>query len=261
MESNMEPKIEDKSAAPAQAMGSALMMPGIMDLLVKSKDLVMKRPGFFITIAAIPAVLRFAGDLLFGINPVLGVVYFMLLITSLIIGVYSALALVKGLANESMTDWKAAYASAKGNFWQFLWAVILVSIIVMIGFVLFVIPGIYLSVAFGFYVFTFALEGARGFESANRSKELVRGFWWAVFGRWLVFGVLAMLVVAIFGGLVSLTESQILISVFSLIITVIITPYAMAYSYLMYKSLKKIKGEANMPKKEEKEIPQAQSAA
>ncbi len=50
---------------------------------------------------------------------------------------------------------------------------------------------IYLVVALAFYVHAIMFEGADGISALGRSRELVRGSWWRVFGIMLVFGIIS----------------------------------------------------------------------
>lgn len=242
--------MESNETTPASTpvIGSAKSLPGVIELIKQSKDLIMKRSSFFFMIAAIPALIRFVGEVALAYSPLMGIVFAILMIVGAVIGVYATIALIKGLADESMNDWKAAYKKSRGMFWQFVWIAILVGIVVMIGFILLVLPGIYLSIALAFYVFFFVLEGSRGWDAAKKSKELVKGYWWAVFGRWLAFGIIIAIIVSILGGIVALSGIGILIALLNLAIGVILTPISLAYTFLMYKALKDIK--KSQPKEE-----------
>ena len=50
------------------------------------------------------------------------------------------------------------------------------------GFVLLVIPGIYLAVRLFFVPQTVVIERARGLDALRASSDIVRGFWWRTFG-------------------------------------------------------------------------------
>lgn len=68
------------------------------------------------------------------------------------------------------------------------------------GFILFVIPGIWASVAFSFAYIALIDENAKVEDAIKRSKELVKGRWWSVFGKQLAFGIITGLIfVVLFG--------------------------------------------------------------
>lgn len=83
----------------------------------------------------------------------------------------------------------------------YVWIVILVSLLVILGFFLLVIPGIILGIWYSFAEQVFILENTRGYSALKRSKELVKGYWWPVFWRWLgptlFFGLIIVIVSAI----------------------------------------------------------------
>jgi len=67
------------------------------------------------------------------------------------------------------------------------------------GFVLLIIPGIYLSVSLVYAQLIFVDQGLRSWQALSASRELVRDRWWAVFWRnlvaSLVIGVAMILIV------------------------------------------------------------------
>ncbi|MBI4369262.1 MAG: hypothetical protein HY547_03420 [Elusimicrobia bacterium] len=67
-------------------------------------------------------------------------------------------------------------------------------VLVLIGFVLLFIPGIWLAVKYSFAPLLLVVEdGATAFTAFGRSNDLVKGHWWAVFLRLLAVGVVVML--------------------------------------------------------------------
>jgi hypothetical protein len=65
---------------------------------------------------------------------------------------------------------------------QVSWAVLFAIAGVALGFVLFIVPGIWLAVSWVFAAQAVVVEGRRGTGALRRSFELVRGRWWRVFG-------------------------------------------------------------------------------
>jgi hypothetical protein len=75
-----------------------------------------------------------------------------------------------------------------------------------IGFLLLVIPGIYLSVSLGFFPYAIAAEGRSALDGLKYSMALVKGRWWATLGSCLVMilpfipiGIISALFGTIFG--------------------------------------------------------------
>jgi hypothetical protein len=73
---------------------------------------------------------------------------------------------------------------------------------VAIGFVLCVVPGVYLWGAFYVAVPVLLVEGSGPLRSLGRSRELVRGRWWGTFGVALVGALLVGIVTAALSGVI-----------------------------------------------------------
>ena len=79
------------------------------------------------------------------------------------------------------------------QFTPLFFAVLIAAIGIAAGFVLLVIPGIYLAVKLFFVPQTVVVEGARGTDSLRRSSDMVRGFWWRTFGLVVMINLAAAL--------------------------------------------------------------------
>jgi hypothetical protein len=135
-----------------------------------------------------------------------------------------------------------AYAQIKPLFLPYLLLGILSGLILLVGFLLFVIPGVILAVWFCFSYFTLALEGKRGVEALKASKEYVRGLWFDVFIRLLVLMMVTLLLIisgSIILGIV-LGDSPVF-NVLTDALSMLLSPFAIIYSYLMYVDVKKLK--------------------
>jgi len=130
---------------------------------------------------------------------------------------------------------------------------ILTSLAVMGGFFLIVIPGIYFAIALSFAMYVLIVENKRGFGALTQSMHYIRGYWWAVFGRFVVFflcvllvsfavSFLSSLLASALGVPVSQQEDDLFKNSLSSIITVgFVVPLNLIYVYLLYTSLKAIK--------------------
>lgn len=74
----------------------------------------------------------------------------------------------------------------------------LVGIIIMIGFVFLIIPGIYLSVALTLVTAILIFENKSISESIGRSIKLISGKWWSTFGLMFVMGFVVGLMQIVF---------------------------------------------------------------
>ncbi len=95
-------------------------------------------------------------------------------------------------------DWRQSFAFARHRLGSLVWLAILSTVLIAIGFVLIIIPGIWLIVASSVAVPALMLEGVTGFKALKRSMSLVDTRWWATFGRLLVafllYGVLTFVI-------------------------------------------------------------------
>jgi hypothetical protein len=83
---------------------------------------------------------------------------------------------------ERSVDLKGAFNHNLGRIFKLMIAWILYQIAIWLGCLFFIIPGIYLSIAYYFFVFSLVLEKCSLRESFIRSFRLIRWHWWGVFG-------------------------------------------------------------------------------
>jgi hypothetical protein len=115
------------------------------------------------------------------------------------------------------------------RIWSYTWVSFLFAFIVGGGFLLFFIPGLIFLVWFLFSQFVVVAEDEKGMAAILRSKEYVRGHWFAVFIRvfviWLVSAGLGF------------------IPVVGPILSIPLVPFMMIFIKLIYDDLKESKGE------------------
>lgn len=68
-------------------------------------------------------------------------------------------------------------------FWPTIVIGILATLSTLGGFILFLLPGIWFSIAASFAIFVYIEEGTTGINALSRSMELVKGRWWKTFWR------------------------------------------------------------------------------
>lgn len=98
------------------------------------------------------------------------------------------------------TDWRQSLSYAAGRLGPLIWLAILAGALLTIAFILLVIPGIFLLVAWVLAVPVLMFEGIAGLGALRRSHELVRGHWWATFGA-LFVAVICIIAMSIVVGL------------------------------------------------------------
>jgi len=137
------------------------------------------------------------------------------------------------------------YKESAKYFWSYLALALLMMVLILLWFLALVIPAIIFTVFYSLAVYAFFFEGKREYEAIKRSYELVKGYWWEVFGRFLFLGLVFWLVMMI------LSLPLKFIAVDSLgwqiwnglvqVISFLIGPVALLYNYRVYSDLVKIK--------------------
>ncbi|MFH1621421.1 MAG: hypothetical protein ABIB04_05065 [Patescibacteria group bacterium] len=83
---------------------------------------------------------------------------------------------------------KAENKSAVDLILPLLWVGFLQFVIILGGFILLIIPGIYLVIVLTFSQMILVSEGVRGSKALQASRELIKGRWWPVLWRILAGG-------------------------------------------------------------------------
>jgi hypothetical protein len=125
---------------------------------------------------------------------------------------------------------------------------IVVGVCVAIGFVLFIIPGLVLLTWWALSVPALVIERHGVFASVGRSRQLVRGNGWRVFGVVVVFflmqavisGVLGAILVGAFGDVAGNGIS-------TLVVDALVAPLSAIAATVMYLRLRAMHGEAPPP--------------
>ncbi len=140
---------------------------------------------------------------------------------------------------------KQIFKEAKASILPYITLTLLTGILLLLWTLLLIIPGIIFSVFYSFAVYVFFFEGKTGMSAIKRSKELVKGYWLVVAGR---FGFLA-LVVWLFSVIISVPmlvvpEHSLFWEIWNALVQVIsmlIGPITLKFSYQNNQHLVKIK--------------------
>jgi hypothetical protein len=87
---------------------------------------------------------------------------------------------VASQSDGSIVGYRQAFRWAASNFFPLLWTSILSGLAIIGGTILFVIPGIALSIYLYFSVYAVATGTKYGPSALKKSYQLVKGRWWAV---------------------------------------------------------------------------------
>lgn len=169
----------------------------------------------------------------------------------IVLGILMTIALVTYIANPtSYLGVKQSYKSALVHFWPFLLTGFLSGLFIMLGFIVLIIPGIILSVWYAFVSYAVVLEGKRGMASLNASREYVRGHWFSVFSRFVIFMValvVASVIVSTLSGILSFGDKElgaVLSTIAGHVFNIFSTPLMLIYWYFLYSDLKAVKSAA-----------------
>jgi hypothetical protein len=131
---------------------------------------------------------------------------------------------------------KEALSYSLSHFMFYFLISLVVGILVLVGFILLLIPGIYALIVLSLVPVVFVLEDKHSFDAIVRSRELVKGYFWPVLGRMAVLLLIAILISWI-SDMVQINRVQIL----SLVLNFIYGIISVAYVYYIYKDLVAIK--------------------
>lgn len=184
------------------------------------------------------------------------VVFTLLLVLALLWSLYYGIRAHIGiilLIKNAEAKVKSTFLETKEFFASYVVVSMVSGIFLILLTLLFIIPGVVFYVYWAFATMLVIVEGIKGTMPAlKRSKSLVKGHWWAVAGRLLFIGLLYSLVIYILmipaqTNVDPVTEIETfkylnqevgqLYVVFINIISALLSPLLVAYTYFLYKDL------------------------
>ncbi len=144
---------------------------------------------------------------------------------------------------------KGQYKVGFGFFWAVVLVAILQGLVAFGSIVLFVIPGIIVSLYIGMSMFACVLDGKKGLSTLTESYSLVRNRWWAVLGRLVILGLVFIGIYIVYSIIVAglmflvnliIGSSAVVVAtlITNLIINVVVSSFVMVYMYKLYSALK-----------------------
>jgi hypothetical protein len=143
--------------------------------------------------------------------------------------------LVYNVAEDNGEGVKKALGYGFRHILSYIGVMIVLGLIIIGGYILLIIPGIIFTVFLSMVIPVYILEEKHGLGAISRSWNLVKGHFWAVFGRLILVLLISMVISAIqnmFSG-----NSQLLVSLIMLAPTFILSYFTLGYTYLIYKDL------------------------
>ena len=196
--------------------------------------------GTLIVAAAIVGLINLVATLLLG--PFAGIIS--LIVSLFFVG--AVVNLVRDLEDGRRDEELSSLFSGVGPvFWQLLAVAILAGIGIAIGLVLLIIPGLILITIWAVVVPVVVLEKPGVFAAFGRSRELVRGHGWPVFGT-LVVTWLITIGVAIVGGIIvaALGGADVIQAIVNWLLSAALLPITALVISVLYFRLKAAKSEA-----------------
>jgi hypothetical protein len=125
--------------------------------------------------------------------------------------------------------------AAGERFSQLVFLTFIVFVLLGAGFLLLIVPGIYLSVRLSFVYYALMIENRSTFDALSRSWQLTQGHWWKLFWSLLVL-VLAVSVVALIVLFILAVVDPGGIDIGGSLLSFFISPFVSVYYVLLFMS-------------------------
>lgn len=176
----------------------------------------------------LPWVLRF----LIFVLPFFTLIFFLI---AVLLSLWSGVALLYAIIErQQKIGIKESYAKGWHKIISYFWISLLVGLITVVGFLLFIIPGIIFAIWFSLATYVLVTENLTGMKALSRSKQLVKGNWWKVFWRLTVIVIISFIFY-----LPSIFIKE--LNIVSMVLLFLFTPFSRTYTFLIYKDLRKVK--------------------
>lgn len=140
-------------------------------------------------------------------SPIGWLAYLVGIVGSTVASVAAVLVAAEAYA-EVPSDWRRAMGIGVRRTVAIILATIVAAVLIGIGFVLLIVPGIFLAVSLAVVWEALIIEGIGPMESIKRSWRLVAGERWRVFGAGLLVIILMVIVIGIVSAVIALILSS-----------------------------------------------------
>lgn len=230
---------------PAVFRQATSSLPGAKQILMESWSIYKRRFRTLIGIQLLPVLILL-------LIPISGIFidHYPLLIRGLyftmfsFVGLWTMASSIYAISNsQNQIGVIAAYRVCLSKTPYLLWVNLVIALITLVGFILFIIPGIIFSVWFIFAGFVLISEDLKGLNAILKSRYYVRGRWTGVFWRLLFIMTLtsypSLQLWFVLGSLNTSFHNQI-----STVVNLLfLYPFANVYLFLIYRDLKALKNE------------------
>jgi len=194
---------------------------------------------FFVVNFALMALTKTTSGPFVALLGTVTTVAFLLVFTWLI---SAGLVMTKSVINNQLLPIKDLFIQSKRLILPLIGTNLLTGLIVLVGFILFIIPGIILAVRYVFTQYIVIEENLSGLAALKRSQELVKGKFWKVLG----YSIFPTVVIFLISFITSFVAQQLktsaplvyyTISFASSVLSWVFGAVILVYSFLVYKTI------------------------
>lgn len=174
---------------------------------------------------------------------ILGLCFLAFLLLAIYYGVRSKVATLL-LIKNSYTPARDNFKESQKYFWGFLGLSFLYMIVVFAWGFVFLIPALIFGIYYSFASYILVAEEKRAFSSMEKSYDLVRGYWWPVFGRMLLMFLIVLIIFLVVSmPLNFMSETSAIFFIYNILMNIfwlVVSPYFVVYYCVLYRDLKKV---------------------
>jgi hypothetical protein len=199
-------------------------------------------------ISGLVVFLNVKGDGSLVMNIILGILIVLVAAATIALAIWYSTRSKIGtylLIKNDFKSVKESWEDSKELFWPFFWLSLLVAVFVILWSFLLIIPGLVFAVFSSFAILLFIFNGQTGMKAIVASKALVKGYWWAVFGRF-AFLFLVFYLFSLVLGLPNsfMEENSAPSNIWGMISSIgifLVSPFLYVYSILLFKNITEVK--------------------
>jgi hypothetical protein len=231
----------EKDNASSRSGGAKLSLRSLGSLFSDTWKLYKECWQALVEIVLLPTLVVVLGYVFVGLGLPFSILGGLVIFVGYLIFVFSVLPVIFSIHNATGVD--ASYKATIGLFWPFVWLTILEVLAVMGGFVMLIIPGIWLSFALSLMAYVFVIEHRRGIDALRQSKDYIKGYWWAVAGRVILLGILFMVVTLVVEVPIAFLAGKLVARLASVVLALFFFPFSAIYHYVIFGNLRELKPE------------------
>ncbi|MDP2641644.1 MAG: hypothetical protein Q8P39_03925 [Candidatus Yanofskybacteria bacterium] len=220
----------------------AAQFAGVFQLFRESVSIYKKRFWVFVRLLVGPTLLTYVPELVQPeTNPFWIAAGFLWFLFTIVLWLLVHLAILCAIQDSTLGA-RQAILTALRRILPFLWVSAIKNVVVLLGLLFFIIPGIIFSLWYALTSFVFVDEGKRGWEAFKRSKELMAKMWVPVI--WRFFALIPLLFLGAVGSaLPELLPARLALGagIISTAFSMALYPFFFVYGFQVYYQIKKSK--------------------